>query len=258
MARGLSSSTAAYGAFRVKLIDVELRDWTWFADARGYFPPVRGALTELRGVKLTSYSFVPPAHKPTLVSEEFVLPSTRNLLAGVVDVSAVTVPAATDSKQSCGGWAVASGGGTFHAVTEGLPVVAAGSKPGPAPAVAALRLSGAAGDVRATSARFAVAPGTTYVVQGHVRSGTAGDLAQAAPQVRVVASFLRFDAKPAAPTPNATVLEAAAGAIGSLGGVPTWEPLLLRVAVPADAAWATLSLRVDAGAVLDVVALGVF
>ena len=96
------------GAFAVVLDGVTLRDWSWFADSRGYFPPARGVEVELRDVTMSSYSMKggggPADNEPVLQTQTRVRPGTSNLLAAVVDTTGSTLLHAQGSLARQGGW----------------------------------------------------------------------------------------------------------------------------------------------------------
>ena len=258
------------GTFAVVLDGVTLRDWSWFADSRGYFPPARGVEVELRDVTMSSYSMKggggPAGNEPVLQTQTRVRPGTRNLLAAVVDTTGSTLLHAQGSLARQGGWipdiGCARHTAAFFSTNESLPMLSAGESETQVdgPAMRALRLqNGAECPLTLTSPRVPVESGRSYVLRGWIRTARSAPTAS----LNVTAEFFQWapaalvaSAKPSA-APTRRLMATATDDVGfdKAASAPRWEPLLLLVQAPADAGSALLRFELGAGATVDLFAL---
>jgi hypothetical protein len=265
--------------FRVVFDGLVLRDWTWTAvcggdgtpktdPACGYYPPARGVDLEIQNLLMTTwvYDNTPTSYGSanlSLVSERlFATSGAHNLLRTAHDVSGAAVKAGPVNATDNGGWSThgCATGCNFGPLRHPLPSTTAGLKPGPAP-VAAVTLasaSGPAGWVNATigmagaavlprGVRVSVEPGRNYVLSGWIRTNGEG-------RVALTPLYFGFGGEScSAVAPAAMSLPGSM--IGFHVGRPHWEPLLLPVTPPADAAVLALQFGASEGAALDLYAL---
>ena len=260
--------TAAHpdsSSFRVSLDRVTLRDWSWTAVCEGpsdpvcgYFPPVRGVVATVRDLTLSKWHYPGPWTPdivPTLVSERHYGGSGASLLRHALDTSGATVQPGI-GRFSSGWMASGSAGAVFMGTNTSLPKITAGSdRTSPAPTHAVRIAAASAPDSRVLATagcdakgqpQIAVEPARSLILGGFVRTGGGSG------NVSVSARFARFDGSPTADGASPTVLlELPAHAVG----FPSWEPLMLGVTAPGDAARMALEFGATAGAALEVYAL---
>ena len=220
---------------------------------------------------------------PVVALRARISPGSENLLrAGpaAVDVSAASLPTALASAGTHGGWSLSASScaqcGLLR-LDEGLPLTPESAaaaeaptkagynstdrvQPGlrhpfrPSPAVHhGLRLESDAGgsvtvlngQLEPTMAATAVEPARQYVLRGFARTNGAG-------QLRFECRWLTFGGQPTAdPLARNHLPMANASWIGFHHGRALWEPLLLRLESPGDAAFVRVGATAADGAVLD-------
>jgi hypothetical protein len=129
--------------FKVVLDGVTMRDWSWFADIRGYFPLVHGLEVDLRHVIVNSFSMPggggPAGNDPVLETQFEINPGAVNLLRAVVDTTGGTLTKQPLNLAASGGWSVygqsehsacieCRNQSGFFATDDALPRLAAGAK----------------------------------------------------------------------------------------------------------------------------------
>jgi len=269
--------------FRVVFQGLVLRDWTWTAvcggsdgtlktdPTCGYYPVARGVNLEIESLLMTTwhYDSAPDNYgnaNISLQSERLFAPGRHSLLRGVYDVSGATVKPQHGLAQTPvaagGGWstsggcaASASSGCSFGPLFGPLPRTTAGLQPGPAP-FAAVQLVSGNGWVNATlgltttaTAPITVEPGQNYVLSGWIQSNGKG-------HVTCVAVFRRFDGSNCSAA-TVVVMSLPSVLIGFHIGHPHWEPLLLPISPPGDAARMELTFGAQSGATMGLYALAV-
>ena len=280
--------------FQVVMDGVTFRDWSWFADHRGYFPLARGVPLELRDCVISSYSMAggggPAGNEPVLQTQRSIRPGPTNLLASVVDTTCgslspspanlapsagwvaiggsnvttvsgkgSTLPIASTASAKLDGGKIRNSSSGFYAVTNKLPKLSVGKSQTllNGPAVAALRLTAsttATAPFGVASPRIRVQAGTSYVLGGWLR------VAQVSGALNITALFYQWAAAVgSAPAPSVSAplkpLMATSTATFGLTGEFQWEPLLLELPTPADAGSVELQITVEPGATVDFFAL---
>ena len=216
-----------------------------------------------------------------------IRPGNENLLRvgpAAVDVSAASLPVTMTESATHGGWTVVTSGTCARTCglvrldqKDGLPLtpqsaVAAAAptrvcfnstecvQPGlrvpfrPAPAIAhGLRLQSAPGggfttmlngQLKPTVQATAVEPARQYVLRGFARTNGVGKL-------RFECNFLTFGGAPSADPLARNALTIANASYIGWHETSVWEPLLLRLVSPGDAAFVRVGATVEDGAVLD-------
>ena len=181
----------AYLALHQVVLDgVTMRDWSWFADSRGYFPLVRGLEVELRHVIVNSFKMPggggPAGNDPVLETQFEINPGHTNLLRAVVDTTGGTLTQQPFNLAETGGWSLSSdrigcnlNHSGFFGTSQDPPLIAAGAQQTvlQSVGVAALRLvasapvnGGLACAVEVSSPRIAVDAGRSYVLRAWMRA----------------------------------------------------------------------------------------
>eukprot|EP01047_Picozoa_sp_COSAG01_P064339 COSAG01_NODE_8498_length_2763_cov_1.614489_1_plen_416_part_00 len=264
--------------FRVIFDNLVLRDWTWTAvcdgsqddHTCGYYPPARGVDLSIKSLLMTVWQY---DTKPdefgnaniSLASERLFNPGPHNLLAPVMDISAATIRPGPLPRISVGGWS-ATGclkGCTFGPVPSGTPMprIHAGIKGGSSPApLTAVRLSSPSaqasvswvhaaigGTPSSNTSNLFVEPGHNYVLSMYMRTNGRG-------RIQLKAIYFRFDDSPAMSVPT-EIMGLPSNKIGFHNSISHWEPVILPVTPPADAAKMVLQFSVIEGATMDLYSL---